>query len=326
MISDVAMITEYSMSEPSGSAMRVKWEVDALRKHGFKNISIIDNFNKNSKKPKDCLIHAQQHSGRYFEKNTYIADIHGIGYEAMWYKFYNKSLPLWKRYGFRTKSHFIKKLEFKIWKNAKHLVCVSDAVYDRVKEIQNATIVKNAVNVNDYPITKCEELKIAVVGPFLPGTQNYEALELLHYCVENSPEINFEFIGDASDDFRKSLSFSNVKFLGRVENYLEVLSGCSVLLSPYPDYSHLLAGKTKMLEAGACQMPVLTSETGALGHTPNLFLEAKSKRDYLEKIQYLKDEKARDTIGKKLRSDISKNYNVDLETKKLLKLYEELLE
>ena len=80
-----------------------------------------------------------------------------------------------------------------------------------------------------------------------------------------------------------------------------------------------------MLEAGACQMPVLTSETGALGHTPNLFLEAKSKRDYLEKIQYLKDEKARVTIGKKLRSDISKNYNVDLETKKLLKLYEEFL-
>lgn len=319
------MTTEYSMDAPSGSAMRVKWEVDALRKQGFTNISIIDNFNKNSKKPTNCLIHAQQHTGRYFEKNAYISDIHGIGYEAMWYKFFNKSLPLWKRWGFRTKSHFIKKLEHKIWKNAIHLVCVSDIVYDRVKHFQSATVVKNAVNIDDYPITKCNELKVAVVGPFLPGTQNYEALELLHFCVKNSPKINFEFIGDASTDFKESLSFSNVKFLGRVENYLEVLSGCSVLLSPYPGHSHLLAGKTKMLEAGACQMVVVTSETGELGHPKDLFLVAKSKNDYLEKLQYLQDEKARTTIGKKLRSEISKNYNVEIETKKLLKLYNELL-
>jgi glycosyltransferase involved in cell wall biosynthesis len=85
-----------------------------------------------------------------------------------------------------------------------------------------------------------------------------------------------------------------------------------------------LAGKTKMLEAGACQMAVLTSETGALGHPKDLFLEAKSKNDYLQKLQYLQDEKARTTIGKKLRLDISEKYNVDVETKKLLKLYEEL--
>ena len=79
-----------------------------------------------------------------------------------------------------------------------------------------------------------------------------------------------------------------------------------------------------MLEAGACQMAVLTSESGALGHPKELFLEAKSKNDYLEKLQYLQDEKARTTIGKKLRLNISEKYNVDVETKKLIKLYEEL--
>jgi len=62
------MVTEYSMDTPRGSAMRVKSEVEALRKHGFTNISIIDNFKKNYKKPSNCLIHAQQHSGRFFEK------------------------------------------------------------------------------------------------------------------------------------------------------------------------------------------------------------------------------------------------------------------
>jgi len=319
------MTTEYSMDKPNGSIMRVKWEVEGLRKQGFTNISIIDNFQKNSNKPSNCLIHAQQHTGRYFEKNTYISDLHGIAHEAMWYKFFHKSLPLWKRWGFRTKSYFIKKLEHKIWKNAIHLVCVSDLIYDKVKDFQNATVIRNAVNIDDYPITRCNELKVAVVGPFLPGTENFDTFELLHFCVENSPKINFEFIGDVSTDFKESLSFSNVKFLGRVENYVQVLSECSVLLSPYPDHSHLISAKTKMLEAGACQMAVVTSETGELGFPKDLLLVAKSKNDFLEKLQYLQDEKARTSIGKKLRSEISKNYNVEIETKKLLKLYKEFL-
>ena len=71
-------------------------------------------------------------------------------------------------------------------------------------------------------------------------------------------------------------------------------------------------------------MAVLTSESGALGHPKELFLEAKSKNDYLKKLQYLQDEKARTTLGKQLRLDISEKYNVDVETKKLIKLYEEL--
>ena len=110
-------------------------------------------------------------------------------------------------------------------------------IYEKVKNIQSATIIRNAVNVNKYPITECDDLRVAVVGPFLPGTQNYDALELLHYCVKNLPTIHFDFIGDVSDDFKNSLNFSNVNFLGRVENYIESLSNCNVLLSPYASTS-----------------------------------------------------------------------------------------
>ena len=57
------MTTEYSMDEPSGSAIRVKWEVDALRKHGFTNISIIDNFDETKlNKISNTLVHAHQFS------------------------------------------------------------------------------------------------------------------------------------------------------------------------------------------------------------------------------------------------------------------------
>ncbi len=319
------MLSQYSFDMPNGSIMRAKWEYDALKRNGFTNISIVDNFSKSSKIPTNCLFHAQQATGQFLEKKSYISDLHGIAYEEMWHKSFSKSLPYWKRIGFRAKSYQIQKLEKKIWKNSLHLVCASEMIFDKVKNIQSATIVRNAVNVKKYPITECDDLRVAVVGPFLPGTQNYEALELLHYCVKNLPTIHFDFIGDASDDFKNSFLFTNVNFLGRVENYLDILSKCSVLLSPYPDHSHIIASKTKILEAGACEMAVLTSESGSLGFSNEFLLIGKSKNDYFEKLEYLKDKKARKSLGKNLRLEIIKNHNTETEILKLIKLYDEFL-
>ena len=321
----ICMLTEYSCEKPNGSIMRAKWQYETLQKSGFKNISLIDNFSKHSKKPNNCLFHAQQHSGKFLEKKSYISDLHGIAHEEMWHKSFSNLLPTWKKFGFRIKSNAIKKLENKIWTNSLHLICASDMIYEKVKNIQSATIVRNAVNVNEYPSTQCNDLRVAVVGPFLPGTQNYEALELLHYCAKNSPTIHFDFIGDVSDDFKNTLNFSNVNFMGRVKNYVQSLSSCNVLLSPYPAHSHIIASKTKMLEAGACQMAVITSESGGLGFPDDLLLIGKSKKDFIEKLEYLKDEKARNSLGKNLRSEILKNYNTETETIKLLKLYNEFL-
>jgi len=80
-----------------------------------------------------------------------------------------------------------------------------------------------------------------------------------------------------------------------------------------------------MLEAVACQMAVVTSEPGELGFPKDLLLGTKSKNNFLEKLQYLQDEKTRTRIGKKLRSEILKNYDVEIEMKKILKLYKEFL-
>ena len=73
MNSDIVMLTEYSMDKPNGSTMRIKWQYEALCRQGFTKISILDNFKKNIKKPSNSLFHAQQHSGRFLEKNhTYL--------------------------------------------------------------------------------------------------------------------------------------------------------------------------------------------------------------------------------------------------------------
>jgi glycosyltransferase involved in cell wall biosynthesis len=320
----VVMITEYSLDQSNGSIIRVKRQIEALQKNNFKNVSVIDNFQKNTTKPTDCLIHAQQLSGRFFEKKKYISDIHGIAAFETRAKTSQYPYHSWKKWGYYVKSYQLQKLENKVWKNSLHLICASDAIYDKVKDIQSATIVRPAVKINEFNPTKCEKLRVAVVGPFLPGTQNYD-WSLIRYCIQKLKDIEFVFIGTADENFRKNLNFSNTKFLGRVENYVEALSSCSVLLSPYPESSHIIGTKTKMLEAGACQMPVITTPTGALGMPENLLVVCASNEEFVEKLQYLKDEKIRHDYGKKFQEEVEKKYNTDIEIKKLIKVYEEYM-
>lgn len=321
----IMMVTEYSYSEPNGSTMRPRWEIEALKRNGFTRISLIDKFNKTSIKPNDCLFHAQQLSGRFFKNNSYISDLHGIAFEEMWHKSFQYQIHSWKRWGFRTKSHLLKKMEENVWKNALHLICASDIIYDRVKNVQDSTVIRNSVNIDDYTKTRCDDLRVAVVGPFLPGTQNYQVLDLIRYCVKNLADIEFVFIGSANEYFKENLKFSNSTFMGKVENYIETLSACTVLLSPYPETSYLTACPNKMLEAGACQMAVVTNESGAQGAPSDLFMVGRSKDDLVNHLLYLKDENTRKACGKKLRLEIEKNYNANIEVKKLIKLYDEFL-
>ena len=320
----VVMITEYSLNESNGSILRVKRQVEGLKNNNMNNVSIIDNFNKNSVKPKDSLIHAQQLTGKFFEKKTYIVDIHGIAELETKAKTLQYPYSSWKKWGYHVKSYQYKKLENKVWSNSLHLICASDAIYDRVKNIQNATVVRPAVKINEFSTTKCNKLRVAVVGPFLPGTQNYD-WKLISYCLKKLPEIEFVFIGTADKFFKEKLNLPNSTFLGKVENYAESLSSCSVLLAPYPEFSHIIGSKTKMLEAGACKMPVITSHTGALGMSDDLLVVCDSKEEFVKKLNDLKDEKIRQDIGEKFQNEVRKKYNADIEIKKLIKIYQEFL-
>ncbi|MGY5146778.1 MAG: glycosyltransferase [Candidatus Nitrosopumilus sp. bin_7KS] len=320
----VVMTTGYSLNQSNGSVVRVKREVEALKRNNFANISIIDEFNENMSKPKNCLIHAQQLTGRFFDEKSYIADAHGIA--AFETRAKTREFPIhsWKKWGYFVKSYQLKKLEEKIWRNSLHVICASDAIFDRVKNIQSATVVRPAVKVEEFIPTTCQKLRIAVVGPFLPGTQNYD-WKLISYCVQKLKDIEFVFIGISDKFFRNQLNFSNAKFLGRVDNYVESLSSCSVLLSPYPESSHIIGSKTKMLEAGACKMPVITTPTGALGMPEDLLIVSSSKEDFVKKLEYLKDEKIRESYGEKFQKEVKLKYDTDIEIKKLIKVYKEFL-
>lgn len=322
----IVMITEYFLNDHTASSNRARWELEALERNGFTKISHIDGFKKsNVEKYSDYLFHAQQLSGRFLDKVPYISDIHGLEFIQSSNLSRGFSFHSWKRYSFIAKSYYYKKLEKKIFKKAKHLICAGESVYEHVKNIQNSTIVRNAVNINDFHPLFENKLKIAVVGPFLPGKINYMGLDLIKFAVKRLKKIEFVFIGDADQHFRNELKFSNTKFVGNVNNYIDILRSCSVLFAPYPEYASYLGSKTKFVEAAACSMPIVTTPSGAIDFPEVLLLIGKTNENILEKLQYLKDEDVRKDLGKKLRTEIEKNFNADIEIKKLIKIYNEFL-
>ncbi|AJW71816.1 glycosyltransferase [Nitrosopumilus adriaticus] len=322
----VFMITEHKIDGINASGNRAKWEVEALKKKNFSDIELIDKFDK-TKIPKisNKLVHAQQLSGRLLENIQYIVDAHGLEYVYSAQMSHGYPLHSWRRWAFKVKSYHYEKLETKIFRNSKHIICAGEKIYEKVKNIQNATVVRNSVFPENYIPTKCKNLKIALVGPFLPGKLNYFGLDMIKFIVEKFNNVEFVFIGPTDKNFRDTLNFKNTTFTGKVNNYIETLRTCSVLLAPYPDFAYYLGSKTKFIEAAACQIPIVTTPVGNIDFQNDYVCIGKTKNELVNQIHYLEDEDIRTDLGKKLRNLILKKYNAEIEIEKVIKIYNELL-
>ena len=322
----ISMITQHDMNIPNGSTIRPKWQFEALKKNDFENVELIDSFNETKlNKVSDTLVHAHQFSGKWIKDQKYFVDIHGL--EHIQSLNLSRGFPFhsWKKYAYIAKSYYYKKFEVNLFKNSTHLICSGEDIFDKVKSFQNSTIVRNGIFLNNFSPTTCIELRIAVVGPFLPGTINYEGLDLIKKTVKNLPNIKFIFIGKTDHSFRNELNFKNTEFLGLVDNYSEVLKSCNVLFSPYPAYAKYLGSKNKFLEAGACEMPIITTSSGSVDFKQDLLLIGDSSTELIKLIESMKNENERKNIGKSLHVEIEKNYNANIEIKKIVKLYDEYL-
>lgn len=318
------MVTEHRIDGVNASGNRAQWEIDALARKGFVDITLIDGFNKSqASQLTNCLVHAQQLSGRIVEGVPYIADAHGLEYVHSIYLAKGFPFHSWKKWAFKAKAHHYQKLENKIFKNSIHVICAGENIYERVSKIQNATVVRNAVFVDNYKATECKTLKIALVGPFLPGKINYFGLSMIKFIVKSLPEIDFVFIGPVDEYFKNELNFKNTTFTGVVKNYIDTLKTCSVLLAPYPEYAYYLGSKTKFIEAAACEMPIITTPSGVVDFQNDFVCIGKTKEELANQVLYLKDENIRKDLGKKLRKEIEEKYNADIEVEKIIKLYKE---
>lgn len=320
----VSIITEHDCKVVNGSTVRPKWQIKALEKVGFNNVKIIDNFTKlKLNEVKNSLIHAHQFSGRLLENQKYFVDIHGLEYIQSKNLSKGFSVTSWKKYGYIAKSIFYKRVENKLFKNAVHLICSSEDIQEKVEKIQNSTLIRNAVFIDEFFPCENSELKIALVGPFLPGTINFEGLDIISKTVKKFPKIKFVFIGKTNDFFRNQLNNKNTEFLGVVDDYNNTLRKCSVLFAPYPNYARYLGSKNKFLEAAACKMPIITTSAGAVDFRNDLLSIGDTTEEISNLLEMLMDENTRKAIGNKLRSEIEEKYNAEIEIKKLVKLYNE---
>ena len=147
---------------------------------------------------------------------------------------------------------------------------------------------------------------------------------MIKFVVKQFENIEFVFIGPTDKNFQKELQFNNTKFTGTVNNYVEILRSCSVLLAPYPEYAYYLGSKNKFLEAAACQMPIITTPVGNVDFQNDYVCIGKTKEELVNQMKYLNDESVRTDLGKKLRNEISKKYNAEIEIDKVIKIYNEL--
>ena len=148
----IIMVTEFKKNSPNGSVNRPKWEIEALQRKGFTNIELVDEFNKTkiNQISDDSLIHAQQLSGRLLKKSKYIVDVHGLEYLHSSWLSKGYSFSSWRHWSFIAKKYFYKKLEHKIFRNSKHIICAGERIFDIVKDIQTATVVRNSVFLEKY--------------------------------------------------------------------------------------------------------------------------------------------------------------------------------
>lgn len=320
----ISIITQHNMNTLNGSTVRPKWQFEALKKNNFNDVKLFDNFDKTKlNQVSDTLIHAHQFSGKWIKDQKYFVDIHGL--EHIQSLNLSTGFPVysWKKYAYIAKSYYYKKFEINLFQNSVHLICSGEDIFEKVKKFQNSTIVRNGIFLNNFSQSTCSELRVAVVGPFLRGTINYEGLDLIKKTIKELPNIKFVFIGKTDDSFKDELNFRNCEFLGLVDNYYEVLRSCSVLFSPYPSYAKYLGSKNKFLEAAAGEMPIITTSSGAVDFKQDLLLIGNSSKELIHLIESMKDENERRKLGKKLRSEIETKYNADIEIKKIIKLYNE---
>ena len=125
--------------------------------------------------------------------------------------------------------------------------------------------------------------------------------------------------------FSDALKFKNTTFTGKVDNYIDTLRTCSVLLAPYPEFACYLGSKTKFIEAAACQMPIITTPVGNLDFQNDYVCLGRTNNDLADQIDYLKNEDVRNDLGKKLKNEILKSYNANIEIKKVIKLYNDYM-
>lgn len=198
-----------------------------------------------------------------------------------------------------------------------------DAKYYRELAISHnqIQIFSNVINLTDYTqipnrpadlINPC----IFLAGSFGPKSPMEEAArwtieKVLPLIKDQFPEIHLYIIGSGSKETLHDINDPSITITGRVDSVLPYLCHSDVALVPLKFES---GTRFKILEAGACKKPVVSTTLGAEGipitHGENILIADEHKDFAKAIITLLSDPSYANNIGMSLFSLIRENYDL----------------
>lgn len=171
------------------------------------------------------------------------------------------------------------------------------------------------VTVDEFINCKLKVLKgnnICFVGNMYVAA-NIDTLNLITKEILPFLKSNYKFyvIGKVSDELKNNYCRNkNIIFTGRVENIYDVAGKCKLFLAPIAYGSGI---KTKILEAMAMQLPVITNEIGVEGieveNKKHIIIEDDFKKTAELVDYYLKNEQEALKLAKNAQNLVFKKYN-----------------
>jgi len=318
----VTIFTLRDLRKVTGSSIRPLWQAAGLRANGFNDFQL--DYGKLTHRGR--LVHAHQDAIYHTDGLRYLADLHGVTW-TYWRDGINRlALSPRKLHAKYIKVPRIKKREEGAYRRAEALVCAGTNVAAEVAHLNKVEIVRNAVDPSKYAPTNCHSLRVAVCGPFAADFDTKYTVPLLTQILKLDRKTEFTIIGEVEQQYKTILqAFENVTMLGWVDNFIDTLRSCSVLLAAYPPNIGCGSTKCKLLDAAACSLAIVATTAGGIDFDDEAFLHGETAQQLVDQIGYLSSESARMEYGKKSRDEVERSHDYIKESRKLIDIYERYL-
>ncbi len=223
----------------------------------------------------------------------------------------------------------------KACKLASKIICMTPLDYSELinkigAEKDKLAIIPNPIDPRAFKFfgPNIKSNNIIFIGNMFYWPNQNAALNIINEVVpkvlHSYKNARFYFIGMMPEKMKK-FENKNIIFTGKIKDINHYLKKVAIALCPVYEGSGM---KVKILNYCAAGIPVITTSIGSSGYekVKSLIIENKITNYPNTIISLLKDKKKMLEIGKANRRYIEKNFNIDLLSGKIIKIYQNILQ